>query len=77
MAHSRPQVLLQLQYRFAGSRIGGDGARVVMDYLRDVEMGFELANVTVTSHRVLSLLASLVIGSVFAFGDRISESLFS
>ena len=39
-----------------------------------IELGFTVLNVTVTSHRVLSLIASLIISFVFAFGPLLIET---
>ena len=65
------QVLLALRQQFGNP----EDARVVIDYIKDCDMGFELAGVTVTNHRVLSLIASLVIGFIFAFGSTVAETL--
>ena len=48
---------------------------MVIDYIEKCEMGFELVGVTITSHRVLSLIASLVVGFIFAFGSTIANAL--
>ena len=67
------QVLLALRQQFGNA----DDARVVIEYIKDCEMGFELVGVTVTTQRALSLIASVVIGAVFAFGSAIADSVSS
>lgn len=61
------QVLLGLQ-RQLGSV---EAAEMMMRYLQSIKMGFRIIDVTVTTHRVLSLIASLLIGATFAFGSTV------
>ena len=52
-----------------------EDARLLMDYLQGMEMGFSLLNITITTHRVLSLVASLLIGATLAFGPTVIQEL--
>ena len=67
------QVLLGLHEQFGSEVL----AEAVMQHFQQLDMGFELVNITVRSHRILSLIASLLIGVVFAFGSPLMQSLMA
>lgn len=66
---SRPgaQVLLGLRKQTGSA----EDAHLLMEYLMSMQMGFSLLNITVTTHRVLSLIGSLLIGATLAFGPTL------
>ena len=51
-----------------------ESAQNTFDYIQRLDLGFKLLNVTVRTHRVLSLIASVVIGVLFAFGSSFIDA---
>ena len=66
-----PELLLGLRRQLKGV----DEAQFVFAYMSRLELGFRLVNVTLTTHRVLSLLASFFVFLVLTFGATAINSL--
>ena len=71
---NQPRVLMGLQRQLKGTDAS---AQLVFDYIQRLDLGFTLVNVTLTTHRVLSFMASVLISAVFAFGPVFGSTLIS
>ena len=63
---NQPAVLLGLERQLESA----ERAQFVVGYIQQLDLGFALFNVTLTTPRVLSLFVSMAVGLIIAFGTQ-------